>query len=298
MNATPLILAGAAAGAVAGALTMLILVEPAPEAAQEPTALERRLAELEGELDELRQQESQLAQADRGPREAVGTSADQEEAIRAAIDAWMAENGEALMASAAQPTGEGEALDPTAMSTPEEALLAIEAAESWDDLMAALQAADDAGIIDEVLAELERRAAAQPDSEDAQLQLAQGYLHKVFTTTNPIEVGGWATKLDSAYDNVLAINDQSWDARFGKAISLSNWPDFAGKQPEAIRQFEILREQQRGVDNRDGFDQTYLILGNLYQQTGRLDEARSVWQEGLGRYPGSSELQKQLDGIQ
>ena len=229
------------------------------------------------------------------PRERSASSPDQD-ALKLAVDAWLDENLEALLAERGEQVSVADASTTGKITTPEEAILALQSATDWDEQMAAMQAALDAGILDQVIEELERRAAAQPDSEAAQMELAAGYMQKLFSTSNPIETGNWAMKLDSTYDKALAINDQSWDARFGKAMSLSNWPDFTGKKAEAIRQFEILREQQRSSADGPGFDQTYLILGNMYQQQGQLDKARAAWQEGLDRFPDHAQLREQLGG--
>ena len=255
------------------------------------------MTELEAEIRALRQEletPRPVGLVDSGDRVATDSAAQ----LQAAIDAWMAENLEARLlaagAAAAEASSSGETVV-AKFTTAEEAILAMQNAEGWDAQMAAMQAAADAGLLDAVIEELEKRAELQPDSESAQLELAAGYLQKVFSTTNPIETGTWAMKLDGTYDQALAINDQSWEARFGKAMSLSNWPAFTGKQGEAIRQFEILRGQQANSASRPEFAQTYLILGNMYQQSGRMDEARAAWQDGANRFPSNADLRGQLD---
>lgn len=285
------VLAGAGAGFLAGSL-----------ASEEPTEYgtgvepaEMQISRLQGEINDLRD----LIQEPRGasiePRERTALTPDQD-ALQVAVDAWLSENLPDLLAERGELVAVADASSEGTISTPEEAILALQAATDWDEQMAALAAAHEAGILDQVIEELERRAASQPDSESAQMELAAGYMQKLFTTSNPIETGNWAMKLDQTYDKALTINDQSWDARFGKAMSLSNWPDFTGKKAEAIRQFEILRDQQRSASNGPGFDQTYLILGNMYQQQGQVDKARAAWQEGLDRYPDHTQLREQLDG--
>ncbi|MAW62332.1 MAG: hypothetical protein CMJ94_16070 [Planctomycetes bacterium] len=284
-------LAGAGAGYLAGSF-----------ASEEPVsygtgveAPEIQISRLRNELDELRDRMDEPRGAVIAPRERSASSPDQD-ALKLAVDAWLDENLEALLAERGEQVSVADASTTGKITTPEEAILALQSATDWDEQMAAMQAALDAGILDQVIEELERRAAAQPDSEAAQMELAAGYMQKLFSTSNPIETGNWAMKLDSTYDKALAINDQSWDARFGKAMSLSNWPDFTGKKAEAIRQFEILREQQRSSADGPGFDQTYLILGNMYQQQGQLDKARAAWQEGLDRFPDHAQLREQLGG--
>ncbi len=79
-----------------------------------------------------------------------------------------------------------------------------------------------------------------------------------------------------------------------KAVSLSNWPAFLGKQPEAIRQFEILRQQQASGTAQSSHAQTYYYLGNMYQQTGEPDKALATWRDGLARFPDYEPLRRQL----
>ena len=294
MNPAASILFGVLAGAGAGFLAGSLASEEPTEWGTGVEAADVQISRLEGEIRELRELMKEPRGASIEPQER--TSAEPEADLEAMIDAWMTEH---LADRVGALVGEGGVVEEggaSAISTPEEAILALQAATDWDEQMAALAAAHEAGILDEVIAELERRAESQPDSESAQMELAAGYMQKLFTTSNPIESGTWAMKLDETYDKALVINDQSWDARFGKAMSLSNWPDFTGKKSEAIRQFEILREQQRSAPNGPGYDQTYLILGNMYQQQGKADQARAAWQEGLDRYPDHAQLREQLNG--
>lgn len=295
MNPAASILIGVLAGAGAGFLAGGLASEEPAEYGTGVESAEAQIARLEGEISELRELMKEPRGASIEPRERTALTPDQD-ALQVAVDAWLSENLPDLLADRGEMVAAADASSEGTISTPEEAILALQAATDWDEQMAALAAAHEAGILDQVIAELERRAESQPDSESAQMELAAGYMQKLFTTSNPIESGTWAMKLDQTYDNALVINDQSWDARFGKAMSLSNWPDFTGKKAEAIRQFEILRDQQRSASNGPGFDQTYLILGNMYQQQGQVDKARAAWQEGLDRYPEHAQLREQLDG--
>jgi tetratricopeptide (TPR) repeat protein len=298
MNVLPQLVFGIAAGGLAGYFAGSFAQSESDAVEAAAPGESARISELEAEIRALRQDleaPRPIGLAESGGRVAADTEAQ----LQAAIDAWMAENLEARLQQAAGAASAGSAGDAepgqAKFTNAEEAILAMQAADGWDAQMEAMQAAADAGLLDAVIEELEKRAELQPDSENAQLELAAGYLQKVFSTTNPIETGTWAVKLDGTYDEALAINDQSWDARFGKAMSLSNWPAFTGKQGEAIRQFEILRGQQANAASRPEFAQTYLILGNMYQQSGRMDEARAAWQDGANRFPNNAELLGQLD---
>jgi cytochrome c-type biogenesis protein CcmH/NrfG len=39
---------------------------------------------------------------------------------------------------------------------------------------------------------------------------------------------------------------------------------------------------------------TWLLLGNMYQQTGRMDQALATWKHGLELFPGNEALQSQI----
>lgn len=151
----------------------------------------------------------------------------------------------------------------------------------------------DAGKLDEMVAMFEQYAKDHPESPMAQVDLGGAYLQKVFKAGNGPEAGIWATKADKAFDAALGVDDHCWDARFSKAVSLSFWPPVFGKQNEAIKNFEVLTEQQaQGSDPK--FAQTWLLLGNMYQQSGRSEQALATWQKGLQLFPGNASLQEQI----
>jgi tetratricopeptide (TPR) repeat protein len=151
------------------------------------------------------------------------------------------------------------------------------------------------GRIDEYLETIERLCAADPENADLQVALGNAYLQKLFGLGNTPEAGELAYKSDAAFDRALELDDHNWNARFTKAISLSNWPAFMGRGPEAIENFEILIEQQSEQASRPEFAMTYLFLGNLHQANGERDKAIAVWKQGLELFPTSEELQKALE---
>lgn len=163
-----------------------------------------------------------------------------------------------------------------------------------EEKMAKWKAINAAGALDEVVAMFEAYAKEHPESAAAQVDLGSAYLQKVFKVGNGPEAGVWATKADKAFDAALGIDDHSWDARFSKAVSLSFWPPVFGKQTEAIRNFEVLAEQQSQQPSDPKFAQTWLLLGNLYQQLGKMDQALATWQKGLAIFPDNASLMQQI----
>ena len=165
---------------------------------------------------------------------------------------------------------------------------------SGDELQALWQEVREAGRMDEVIAEFERRAALDPHNPDMQAELGRAYVQKIFEVGSSPLAGVYGGRADEAFDRALDLDPTHWGARFSKAISLSNWPAFMGKSGEAIRQFEILAEQQKSGPKKSSYVQTYYFLGNLYDQTGNHAKALAVWRDGLAMFPGDKRLLQQI----
>jgi len=164
----------------------------------------------------------------------------------------------------------------------------------WEERRAKWTELAKAGLLDEVLALYEKNAADNPGSTEALTELGNAYLNKLFNSPQGPEAGVWGMKADKAFDQALTIDDHNWEARFVKAVSLSNWPAFLGKQPEAIHNLEILVKQQAEGELKPYYSETYLILGNLYKQSGKADQALAMWQQGQALFPNDAELKKQI----
>lgn len=149
--------------------------------------------------------------------------------------------------------------------------------------------------IDAVLAEIEREAALAPNNPDLQSELGKAYLQKLFDVGVGPMASVWGEKADGAFDRALELDETHWEARFQKAMALSNWPAFLGKQGESVHQFEILVEQQERGTSEPEQAWTYYFLGNLYDQMGESDKARSAWQRGATRFPDSAELRQKTE---
>ncbi len=169
---------------------------------------------------------------------------------------------------------------------------------AWDKAQALWKEVEKAGRLDELVRLFEERAAARGNDPDAQTELGEAYLQKVFRAGAGPDAGVWATKADRAFDAALAIDDHHWQARFQKAVSLSFWPPVFGKQAEAIKHFETLAAQQESQTKHTGMAQTYLLMGNLHQQMGASDKAIATWQKGLSMFPGNAELAQKIQDAQ
>ena len=70
------------------------------------------------------------------------------------------------------------------------------------------------------------------------------------------------------------------------------------KPAQAVTQLEILVERQGNLPRDPKHAQSYLLLGNLYQQQGRLEEAQQAWANGAAMFPENEDLAAQIQAMQ
>jgi len=256
--------------------------EAAPaEALQAQVArLQERQAELEARLERL----SVAAPASSARRQVPAISDDQ---VQRALAELMEKRGldlEALVANAAVGADQPAIDFEVAWAQLSGGQLEYEQQEElWKKVR-------DAGLLDQMVAAFEARAEQLSTVADAQYQLGNAYLQKLFTVPDN-EKAKWSMQADRSFDDALALDDKHWGARFSKAVSLSFWPAFLGRGPEAMEHFEILiGQQEESGTARPEFAQSYLFLGNMYEQQGKTEKAREIWQRGYGLHPQSKEL--------
>jgi tetratricopeptide (TPR) repeat protein len=150
--------------------------------------------------------------------------------------------------------------------------------------------------IDGVVAEIERQAELAPNNPDLQSELGKAYLQKLFDVGAGPMTAVWGEKADEAFDRALELDETHWEARYRKALALSNWPDFLGKRGESMRNFEILMEQQERAVPAADHAYTYFFLGNLHDQNGEHEKALELWKRGAARFPASEELRAKTGG--
>jgi tetratricopeptide (TPR) repeat protein len=301
MNTLSTVLVSAGVAAVVGGLAAHVAVDddrgdPVAAAAPAPGSdLGPRLASVEARLDELSSRLADRAlehpappRADRAPVHDLDSKVD------AAVERWMAEHGAPASAGTA-PGERAAAADEAAARDADEMLALLESgtlsAEEQFELVEELRKL---GRVEEAIAICERLAEESPNDPAAHVSLAQAYISKIQEVGAGPEAGVWAMKADRSYDRALALDERNWDARFGKATSLSFWPPIFGKQGEAVREFETLLEIQSAGPPQPSHAQTYLFLGNLYQQTGRGEDAVSVWKQGAELFTDDEELAEKV----
>ncbi len=273
--------------AALGVAAMLTFTLRAPEP-QAAASAPSEVADLRAEVKALAQRVDAL-QADKSTRlESSGGARLSQSDVDAAVERALATRvpDAAPTAQSARPAPKLDAASAFAQLT--------DPAVSWEDRRKKWSELSKAGLLDEVLALYEKQAADNPNDTKAQTALGNAYLNKLFNSPQGPEAGVWGGKADKAFDRALALDDHNWEARYVKAVSLSNWPAFMGKRPEAISNLEILVQQQSQGPLQPHFAQAYLTLGNLYKDSGSADKALAMWQQGLALFPDNADFQKQI----
>lgn len=281
--------ASVAISAVAAAVIAFVVAgqrHPIAEPSPVDPGLVREVTELKDSVQRLQQQLAAVANA---PAPAVAALAATERAaspvpskeqIAAAVEAYLQQRSAAGGLAAAS----------TPLQFDLDAELDRLRSVSYDrdpDLWKRLHAA---GKGDEALARLEAAAQANPRDVQAQMALANACLSYMRIETGRYEL---AMRADRAFDDVLAVDDKHWEARFTKAVSYSFWPPITGKPKQAVEHLERLVAQQETMPAQAHEAQTYMILGNLLEQSDPA-RAREVWAKGARRHPDNAELAKKL----
>jgi len=283
------ITAGVALVSAGTALALITLQGPGPDHDLAPA-----LESVQTELGELRRANEALG-------EHLAGLANRVEAVAAAAArTTMPEIGDAQLERVLAGVLEaGAFLSPTAEreDTPELDLASIfpgllgtnpdQAQDIWTQIK-------DAGRIDELLEMFAEHARLNPNLAQAHVDLGNAYLQKLVSMTPGPQQGEVAMRADRAFDGALQVDPNHWEARFTKAVAFTFWPDFLGKKQQAIDQFEILITQQEQGASQPHFAQTYLFLGNLYEQRGQAEKAAEIWANGLGFFPADAELRSKV----
>jgi tetratricopeptide (TPR) repeat protein len=150
------------------------------------------------------------------------------------------------------------------------------------------------GSLDQAIRDLEERTANNPASPECAASLGEAYLQKCGTISDVREQGILAMQADKVFDTALSLDPANWEARFTKAVALSYWPANMNKGEEVVQHFTTLIQQQETQPVQPQFADTYVWLGDQYQKSGRMDDARSVWERGAVLFPEQQELKSRL----
>jgi len=290
MNATASIVVSVLlASAAAVGVTVALQPEETSTVTLDISELQKSLTELQETNTELSKRLEELgvqaaAAASRNP-DRVAAPQVSDEQVKAAVEAYMSQRGTPVDAASADGKSAKLAFN---VKKDLEKLLGTSFFQDQDEWKRAFEA----GKMDEVIAEIEALAEANPNDPQAQMNLANAYMAYLQMDNTKWQM---SMKADQQFDKVLDIDENHWEARFTKAVSYTFWPKFLGKNNSAISNFETLIKQQESMPVQDHQAQTYMYLGNLLADKDP-KRAREIWQKGMTRHPNSNELRELLNG--
>ena len=167
---------------------------------------------------------------------------------------------------------------------------------SHEQRRAALKQLNDAGKLDQAIAELQQQAANDPANAVYPTALGQALLEKARSMgdSNFPDKAIFAMQAVKSFDSALQIDPSNWEARFTKTVVMSHYPADLNKGQEVVDQFTQLINQQETLPPQPQFATTYVLLGDQYLKLGKEDYALATWQAGAALFPGDSTLHKRL----
>ena len=170
----------------------------------------------------------------------------------------------------------------------------VSAQSTFEQKQAEWKRLKETGKLEQAIAELEQRAANDPQTAENVVALGVAYLKRAGSIEDAREKAILAMKADQTLENALTLNPSNWEARYTKAVGMSYWPPELNKGQEVIEQFQMLVQQQETQSPQPQFAWSYLWLGEQYQKSGQADYAAQVWQRGAALFPGNEELKSRL----
>jgi len=175
----------------------------------------------------------------------------------------------------------------------------VSAQSSFQERQAAWKQLGKAGDWDQTIMALQQGMADNPNDAAYPTVLGEAYIYKLRAVRdggNYNETAILALQADQNFDAALKLDPSHWEAQYYKAASLAHWPPEMNKGPEVIQRFSSLIDQQEAMPPQPQFAQTYVLLGEQYQQAGKPDYAMQTWKLGAARFPGDATLRKKISG--
>ena len=178
---------------------------------------------------------------------------------------------------------------------------ALLSAKNGDEKHKLFQQLVQSGQIGKVIAELQQRAADNPNDAEIPTTLGEAQLNELRAMRDSgnndySAIGILAMQADQSFNAALKIDPQNWEAQFVKNASMVYWPANPEMDNQVVQNLSKLIDQQDTMPAQPQFAQTYVVLGNEYQKIGQPDKAQATWQLGLTKFPNDSALQARISG--
>ena len=170
-------------------------------------------------------------------------------------------------------------------------------AASADEEFEFLRQLRESDAINDIIKDREQKTPVGLEDIDAQMNLADLYVAKLYTANVGPEMGLWAQKAEERWRAVLEMDPNHWQAQKNVAFSLSRYPDFLNKTGASISEYEKLVTIQENMEPQPQHAGTYLALYRLYERRGDRGNAVDALKQGLGQFPENSDLVEQWNSV-
>lgn len=135
--------------------------------------------------------------------------------------------------------------------------------------------------------------AEHPASAHAFLNFGFAYVDKI-PAAGSIGQVILANKALTQFSKALELKPE-WISYYTRGNSYLFWPKVFGWTPRGIADLEQAMKIQKHQIKRPYYVRTYIALGDAYWKMDDLPRARSVWREGLKRFPQNKPLKSRLE---
>lgn len=151
--------------------------------------------------------------------------------------------------------------------------------------------------INNYIKDLEQNTPLESVDIRAQMNLADLYVAKIYSSPSGPEQGLWAMKAEKRWRAVLEMDPNHWQAQNNVAFSLSQYPDFLNMTGASINEYEKLVTIQENMEPQPNHADTYLALYRLYEKRGDRGNAVDALKQGLEQFPSNTELVEQWNSV-
>jgi len=147
--------------------------------------------------------------------------------------------------------------------------------------------------VDRAIKLFKRLVAQYPEAVNARMNYAYAFVDKIPTAGAITQVILANTAL-THFTAALEL-EETWLGLYTRGNSYIYWPPIFGRTRLGIADLEKAVAMSRGKPDRSYFALAYAALGDGHWRLDEKEEARSVWREGLERFPGDERLTTRLE---
>lgn len=137
-----------------------------------------------------------------------------------------------------------------------------------------------------------KMVATKPDSANLHLNYGFAYVDKIPTAGSITQVILANTALGE-FSKAVDLQP-GWITYYTRGASYLFWPKVFDRAPLGVADLEKAVAIQRTGPTKPYYLHAYVALGDGYCKVEQMDKARSVWEEGLRKFPASSQLKDRL----